>query len=349
MPTDTTPLLPSDGSQQPRGDSHPVTLRACHSPWKFISQRTLLGLRTIIASYLVAAAGVSLNYKLKGKDDHSKWRIPFEFETMSFATQLAYHNMATIWTGVHTFHPTEEMHDEDCRGHRVRSAIISFLSPPTSPCKTKAFAFSMFYTAATVIPFVNSFLYYAVLLPTGHGGFKAPDTRLQHPHSPGGSNGGNATGIFYDPGKPRLPSLVPPGDPIHAWKEVQLADTAETSGKGLFAEDDIKPFAILNLWTITPLIAALEVVFMNSIRRQRPVTAHIAGIMAVTGAFVGWAAIGKAATGHPGLFFLDPEKSGSVGASVAGALGLITASAGALTYMYGLTAMREALTAATGW
>ncbi|KAI0145574.1 hypothetical protein GGR57DRAFT_517072 [Xylariaceae sp. FL1272] len=319
MPSDTTPLLPSDGSQQPRGDTHPVTLRACHSPWKFINQKTLLGLRTLIASYLVAAAGVSLNYKLKEEDDHSNWLIPFEFETMSFATQLAYHIVATIWTGVHTFHPAEDMSEEECRGHRVRSAITSFFSPPTSPCKTKAFAFSLFYTAATVIPFVNSFLYYAVLLPTGHGGFKAPDFPLHHPHGDGDGDGGNTTGIFYDP------------------------------GKGLFAEDDIKPFAILNLWTITSLIAALEVVFMNSIRRQRPVTAHIAGIMAVTGVFVGWAAIGKPATGHSGLFFLDPEKTGSVGASVAGALGLVTASAGSLTYTYGLTAMREALTAATGW
>lgn len=39
-------------------------------------------------------------------------------------------------------------------------------------------------------------------------------------------------------------------------------------GKGLFEEDPIKPFSIINVWSITTVIAIIEISFLNSIRRQ---------------------------------------------------------------------------------
>lgn len=45
-------------------------------------------------------------------------------------------------------------------------------------------------------------------------------------------------------------------------------DTKSSLGKGLFDEDNIKSFSILNVWSITAVIAFIEVVFLNSIRRQ---------------------------------------------------------------------------------
>ena len=37
--------------------------------------------------------------------------------------------------------------------------------------------------------------------------------------------------------------------------------------KGMFEEDDIKPFSIINLSIINSVIAAFELFFLNSIRR----------------------------------------------------------------------------------
>lgn len=38
--------------------------------------------------------------------------------------------------------------------------------------------------------------------------------------------------------------------------------------KGLFEEDPIKAFSIINVWTITTVIGFIEIGFLNSIRRQ---------------------------------------------------------------------------------
>ncbi|GAW20094.1 hypothetical protein ANO14919_095900 [Xylariales sp. No.14919] len=62
-PTDTTPLLPQPSREQapaPQGDSHPITLRACHSSWRWFNQKSLLAMRSLVASYLTSVAGVAL-------------------------------------------------------------------------------------------------------------------------------------------------------------------------------------------------------------------------------------------------------------------------------------------------
>ncbi|GAW27107.1 hypothetical protein SAMD00023353_7100210 [Rosellinia necatrix] len=312
MSSDTTPLLaPSSGEQAPQGDSHPITLRACHSPWRIINPKLLFSIRTILASYLTSVAGVALKYKLEREDDHSGWRVPFQFSTVAFVMQWAYHLLALAWTGVHTFEPNIPEPDENSEAAQAQARITRFFSPPHHVTSMEHFSFSMFYTVSHVFTLLNTLLYWVVLVPAGHGGLQFP--KFPHHHHKMGNN----TGIFYDPNKRSI------------------------------EEEDIKPFSIINIWTITTVIAFIEMVFLNSIRRQSPVVGHVAGTMVASGLYLAWAGIGKLATDHWGLFFLDPKLMGnSTRAAVAAAAGFVVASPFVLTYIYGLIAMRESITAA---
>ncbi|KAI0489958.1 hypothetical protein F4859DRAFT_509536 [Xylaria cf. heliscus] len=309
MATDTTPLLPQSSREQaPQEDSHPITLRACHSPW--INQKLLFSFRTILASYLTSVAGVALKYKLESEDDHSGWRVPFQFSTVSFVLQWVYHLVTLAWTGVHTFEPNARELAEEPRCSHVQARLARFFSPPHRVSNIQRLGYSMFYTVSHVFPLLNGLMYWTVLVPSGHGGFVAP----KFPHHHHGV--GNSTGIFYDP------------------------------NKGLFEEDDIKAFSILNIWSITAIIAFIEMAFLNSIRRQSPVTGHVGGTMIASILYLAWAGIGKLATNHWGLFFLDPHLMGnSTWAAIAAAVGFVVANPVVFTYIHGLIAMRESITA----
>ncbi|KAH9990265.1 hypothetical protein F4779DRAFT_623848 [Xylariaceae sp. FL0662B] len=309
---DTTPLLPRPANSSGRTDSHPIYLRACHSPWRLIDQPLLLFLRLILAGYLSAVFGVSLKYKLENEDGHTRWRIPFQFSTVSFVLQWVYHLVVTLWTAMHLAFPKAlEENPEDCHGHRLRTRILQFLSPPNeATCPARRYLFSMFYTMSHVFPFMNTLIYWGILVPSGHGGFKPPN--FPHNHTP---PAGNASAL-YDP------------------------------NKGLFEEDDIKAFSIINVWTITTVIGLIEIAGLNSIRRPTPVAAHVAGVMFASGAYLAWAGIGKLATGHSGLFFLDPDLMSNIpGAVIAACIAFITVSPGIFSYFYGLIAMRETMAA----
>ncbi|KAI2611937.1 hypothetical protein GGR54DRAFT_643178 [Hypoxylon sp. NC1633] len=316
---DRTPLLPHPvnapfHSSQP--DTHPIYTRACHSPWSVINQQFLLLLRFIFAGYLSAVFGVSLKYKLENEDEHTRWRIPFQFSTVSFCVQWAWHLQMMLWTAMHLVFPKAiEIDPKECHGHKFRAYCLRFLSPPNkATCPIRRYCFSMYYTMAHVFPFMNTLIYWACLVPSGHGGFPAPQFPHRHqPHPPPGSN---AT-ILYDP------------------------------NKGLFEEDSIKSFSIINVWSITTVIAIIEISFLNSIRRQTPVTSHTIGVMFCSGAYLAWEGFGKLLTGHSGLFFLDPElMSETPEAIIAACIAFIALSPGVLTYMYGLIGMRETITAA---
>lgn len=84
--------------------------------------------------------------------------------------------------------------DDDCEGHRLRRKFIGFLSPPSrANSAARRFFFSMFYTVAHVFTFMNTIIYWAVLVPAGHGGFKVP--KFPHHHH-GPEDGVDA---LYDP------------------------------------------------------------------------------------------------------------------------------------------------------
>ncbi|KAI1365518.1 hypothetical protein F5Y08DRAFT_338629 [Xylaria arbuscula] len=313
-PTDTTPLLPQserEPTPAPQGDSHPITLRACHSPWQIINQKLLFSIRLALTSYLTSVAGVALKYKLQTEDDHSAGRIPFEFSTVSFVLLWIYHLLTSTWTGSHTFQRSNSDEDEEPRDSSAQARIAEFFTPPDQPSTLQHMSFSIFYTVTHVFTFLHTLLYWFVFVPAGHGGFKPPRFPHHH-HSPG-----NSTAVFYDP------------------------------DKGLFEEDDIKAFSIINVSTITAIIGLIEILGLNSIRRQSPVIGHVAGTAAASGLYLAWAGIGKLATGHWGLFFLDPELVGnSPGAAVAAAAAFIIAALFIFVWMYGLIAIRQSITAA---
>jgi predicted small integral membrane protein len=73
----------------------PITQRACHSPWRAINQKLLFFIRAVLTAYLTSVAGVALKYKLESQDDHTSWRIPFQFSTVAFVLQWAY-NLVTL-------------------------------------------------------------------------------------------------------------------------------------------------------------------------------------------------------------------------------------------------------------
>ncbi|CAJ2512693.1 Uu.00g008120.m01.CDS01 [Anthostomella pinea] len=315
---DMTPLLPRPTPNPPQADSHPIYLRACHSPWKSINQKALLAIRTIVAGYLTAVMVVSLIYKLGNGDDHGPLRIPFQFSTVANVLLWAYHMQVTLWTGMHLFMPRSIEDDpEMCHGHMLRVRIARVLSPPEKvDSYNKRFTFSMFYTIAHVFTFMNTLIYWGILVPTGHGGFKPP-TMPHHDH-PSSISTANGTPItLYD------------------------------ADKGLFEEGPLKAFSIINVWTITSLIAVIEILFLNSIRRQNPVAGHVYGCVFLSAVYLAWAGLGILLTGHGGLFFLDPKLMGDVpGANIAAGLAFISMTPGIFAYMYGLIAMRETVTAA---
>ncbi|ORY57448.1 uncharacterized protein BCR38DRAFT_478213 [Pseudomassariella vexata] len=290
--SESSPLLPRPANDA--ADSHPIYLRVCHSPWRAISQKALVTSRFVVLVYLSVALGVSLNYKLNTIDEHTKWRIPFQFSTVAFLLLWAYHLMATLWTAMHLFSPRSiEGIDEDSR---LKTKILVALSPPNRDTDGKwRLGFSLFYTTAHVFTFMNTIIYWAVLVPAGHGGFRPPSVP-HHGHQT--SAPGNPTAM-YDP------------------------------SKGLFEEGDAKAFSIINIWTISSVIGLAEILFFNSIRRPTPVAGHVAWTMFASALYLAWAGLGRLLTGHAGLFFLDPDLvDGLRGVTAAASLAFITLAPG---------------------
>ncbi|KAI8962968.1 hypothetical protein F5Y11DRAFT_171939 [Daldinia sp. FL1419] len=206
-----------------------------------------------------------------------------------------------------------EIDPGECQGHKFKAYCLRFLSPPNrATCPVRRYCFSLYYTIAHVFPIMNTLIYWGCLVPSGRGGFKPPKI----PYNPYGPPHSSNETVGYDP------------------------------DKGLFEQDPIKAFSIINVWSITSVISLIEICFLNSIRRQTPVTGHAAGVMFCSGAYLAWSGIGKLATGHSGLFFLDPDIIKDVPeAIIAASIAFIAISPGIFTYMYGLIAMRETITA----
>ncbi|KAK8096734.1 hypothetical protein PG999_012678 [Apiospora kogelbergensis] len=315
MPGVTTPLLPGPPTTA-SSDSHPIFLRACHSPWRWINQSVLTLIRFVVSAYLLTVLGISTKYKLEMEDDHTRWRIPFQFSFVSFILLLVYNLLVTAWTFMHLILPKELPEDPaECHGHQFRNRLINAFLPPSRTRygnHTHPLWFSLLYTISHVFVFMNSIIYWAVLVPAGHGGFKPPKVPHHHPHAPD-----NSTVAGYDP------------------------------HKGLFDEGHLKSFSIINVWSITSVIALLEMLLFNSIRRQAVSDPSADARYAARLTYHSLQPIlGKLVTGHAGLFFLDPELMGDVhGAALAASILFVTLAPGIFSYMYGLIAMRESMTA----
>lgn len=90
---ETAPLLPRTG--RPPHD-HPIFLRVCHSPWRFLGQKGLLFIRLMIALYLTTALALSVYYECKSARRSAKL-YPFYASTVSLLIQLVYYWITTVW------------------------------------------------------------------------------------------------------------------------------------------------------------------------------------------------------------------------------------------------------------
>ncbi|KAH8895834.1 hypothetical protein GQ53DRAFT_854040 [Thozetella sp. PMI_491] len=292
-----TPLLHDrQGLPVPIGSAtvqdHPIFLRACHSPWSLINQSALTYIRAFIVAYLTAVGGMLIDFKLQRDDPHTNWRILWQFSSMSFLLMWLYHVTVFCWTFTHLYYPDIAADDR-----RWESILLRGMAPPVQTTHSrKRFYFSLFYTAVHVFTFMNTIIYWTVLVPQDHG------------HLP--------------------QSGSPSGHPVH-----------DFFGDGWF-----KPFCIINQWGITTLIAMIEILGLNSIKRQVPVPSHIFGLMFLCAAYLGWAAFGKILTGHNAFFWMDPElvKYREVVAAYSAAF--VSLGSGMFSFMYGLIGMRENLT-----
>ncbi|KAK4044151.1 hypothetical protein C8A01DRAFT_12486 [Parachaetomium inaequale] len=166
---ETTPLL-SDRPDLPLHvgptrvhDAAPISARVCRSAWPWLGQRALVFVRGGILTYLTALLPLLVRNKVVGNTagGQTPWGVMFDFSTIA-------HVLQWLW-------------------HLVSFVMIFNLSPPDEPeSSSKHFYPSLLYTAAHVFNFINTAMYWAVLVPQGHGNFPnggAPGTGWLQPLS----------------------------------------------------------------------------------------------------------------------------------------------------------------------
>ncbi|KAK1774903.1 hypothetical protein QBC45DRAFT_336532 [Copromyces sp. CBS 386.78] len=263
--TERSSLLGRD-LPRPNGlvQDHPIFLRVCHAPWGFINQTTLVAIRGLILIYLTILAPMLLDYKLyKREDGDSPLRIIFQFSTITFVLLWRYHLATFCWSYTHLYYP--DLDEED---NTWETALLRKMSPPEQTITSRnRFYFSLYYTVSHVFAFMNIFIFWAFVVPKGHGDLPRDRQR---------GGGGDDAGSLED-------------------------------GGGFFGHGWFEPFCVLNLWGYTALLALFEILLLNSIKRQIPVHTHIIGLVFILCAYLGWASFGKLFIGRAPYFWLDPE------------------------------------------
>ncbi|TFB05000.1 hypothetical protein CCMA1212_003198 [Trichoderma ghanense] len=331
---DTTPLL---DNRPALIRDHPVFLRASHSPWSLIPQNVLSFVRGSILAYLTVAAALILNYELTnpppnqnptdpgapdpdgpGSSDPNdpslstlastatNWRLLFEFPIISFGLVLWYFVVTFSWTFTHLYYP-----DADDIDGRVQYAIIRLMSLPRDLGNARyQFYFTLFYFTTVAYAFMNSAIYWFVTRPHD----------LVHV----------VTGLF---------TQYP--DEVKLWDATAV--TLARPFNDIFGEGWLRAFTLINLYAVTPVIMAIEVLFLNSIRRPNGIGGYLFALLVSAALYIGWAFIGHAATDVWPFFFLDAAQVGSTGAVVAYSIGFVLLAPIALVFMQGFVGVRESL------
>ncbi|KAK0743675.1 hypothetical protein B0T18DRAFT_490343 [Schizothecium vesticola] len=327
QPTATTPLIPPEERTLPTHNGqvqdYPIFLRVCHSPWRFISQGSLVFTRAFILVYLTVVAGMLLHYKrdkqiqVLGEGDesdekpYSAWESAFQFSTIAFLLLWLFHFISFCWSFTHLYYPNFDERDQ----HSWEAILLNKMSPPTTTIHSrKRLYFSLFYTAAHVFVLMNALIYWAVLVPKGKG---------QWPGEHHDDHDGD-----HD------------GDDEKAW----MPSTDDLFGHGWF-----EPFCIINLWGVTALLGLLEIFGLNSVKPQTPVATHVFALMFILSGYLGWASFGHVVTGKYAFFWLDKNEMKHTELMAAWSSGFVLLGPTRLTstvfaIMYGLTWLRQYLT-----
>ncbi|KAL7921830.1 hypothetical protein ACQKWADRAFT_115178 [Trichoderma austrokoningii] len=303
---DSTPLLIESGSLPGPGvlQDHPIFLRASHSPWYCIPQNALVFFRGLILAYLIATGIMILNFELTDSDLPND-RLWFDFAIISFVMVLIYHFMTFCWTFTHLYFP----YPEEVEGG-LEWFIIGFMSLPRDLANLrKQLYFSLYYTTTVVFSFMNTIIYFFI-------------TRPHLFDNDAGENNGDGTS------DEELLRARATNEPF-----------SDIFGKGWFAT-----FCILNLFLLVSVLMVIEIFFLNSIKRPFSAGAHIFSLLVFAGLFLGWAAIGHAATGVYSFFWLDKAQVGSQEAVTAYSIGFVGLAPICFVFMQGFIAIRESFT-----
>ncbi|KAK1836568.1 hypothetical protein QBC39DRAFT_378112 [Podospora conica] len=332
QPTATTPLIPPEERTLPTHNGqvqdYSIFLRVCHSPWRFISQGTLVFTRAFILVYLTVVAGMLFHYKRdkqiqvlgegdeSGEKPYSAWESAFQFSTIAYLLLWLFHFISFCWSFTHRYYP-----DHDTLDHNSWEAIIlSKMSPPTATTHSrKRLYFSIFYTTVHVFVLMNALIYWFVLVPKGKGQW--PGEHHDGDHDGHDGHDGNHDGDNEKDWMPWMPS----------------ADK-------LFGYGWFEPFCIINLWGVTAALGLFEIFSLNSIKPQTPVATHIFALLFLLSGYLGWASFGHVVTGKYAFFWLDKNEMKYTELMAAWSAGFVLLGPIIFAIMYGLTWLRQHLT-----
>ncbi|KAG6007690.1 hypothetical protein E4U21_005651 [Claviceps maximensis] len=310
----STPLL--SGSNLPAPiimQDHPVFLRASHSAWRWIDQKALVILRGVVVGYLAAAASMTGHYKLMEETGKSGLSNLFDFSMISSAMVLIYHLLTFSWTYTHLYFPEPA----EVEG-RVERFIVNAMSlPQNMGSQRKQFYFNLFHSATTVFCFMNSTIYWFI-------------TR-QH------DTGAAAAAVASEVASKFIDSAV---DVKSLASAISIPDAPFSD---LLGEGWLKAFIMINLHAANSFVMVVEMLFFNSIKRPLSVGSHMLSLMALSGLYLGWAAIGKSVTGEAPFFWMDEAQVGSKEAVSLYSIGFVLLAPMMYILMQGFIGIRESL------
>ncbi|KAI6313733.1 hypothetical protein MCOR34_005178 [Pyricularia oryzae] len=326
--SETSPLLERSSSPEidhlpdPNGvngveeDRVPIFLRTAHSPWPYLMQNVLCYIRGLLVLLLTGASCIVLYHKLhirthhrdeQDEYNHSLLQSLFQFSSITLFMMTLYQCMVFGWTFMHFHYPNGG------QGYSgIKAKLLNAAAPPEQrPNSPKSLFFSLYFTISHVAAFMNTFIYVTVLAPHGHGIGKnekqSEGSSAGDKDKPGNGNNGNNDG-----------------------HRVIVID-----------DNTLRNLALISLFVLPSVVALLEILFLNSIKPQIPLSTHIQAVNLFAMVYLVWAYIGMSITGHdPFLVFDPPRLASNTVLAVSSFAGL---ASGMFSVMHALISFREAI------
>ncbi|KAG5973966.1 hypothetical protein E4U55_000161 [Claviceps digitariae] len=331
----STPLL--SGSNMPAPvimQDHPVFLRASHSAWTWIDQKALVILRGVVLGYLAAAASMTGHYKMTEGTEKSGLSNLFDFSVISSAMVFIYHLITFSWTYTHLYFPEPA----EVEG-RVERLIVKAMSLPRNMAsQRKQFYFNLFYSATTVFSFMNSTIYWFITRQHEAGAAAVAAAAGSESAANFIDSAVKVTSIASAISMPDAPCWSAPWEILLYELRLTLVEVSDLLGEGWF-----KAFIMLNLHAANSFLMVVETLCFNSIKRPLNVGSHMLGLMALSGLYLGWAAVGKSVTGEAPFFWMDEAQVGSKEAVSLYSIGFVLLAPMMYILMQGFIGIRDSL------
>ncbi|KAG5928135.1 hypothetical protein E4U42_001195 [Claviceps africana] len=259
------------------------------------------------------------HYKVTDETGKSGLSNLFDFSVISSAMVFAYHLVTFVSDILCKTHEPAEVEG------RVERLIVKAMSLPRNMgSQRKQFYFNLFYSATTVFCFMNSTIYWFI-------------TR-QHDSGAAAAAAAAANVVDSAINMPNAPCLSAPCTRV----VVSLADMSQVSD--LLGEGWFKAFVLVNLHAANSFLMVVEMLCFNSIKRPLSVGSHMLSLMALSGLYLAWAAVGKSVTGEYPFFWMDEAQVGSKEAVSLYSIGFVLLAPMMYILMQGFVGIRESLT-----